>query len=107
MREHSNIPGFFTQIKDFRNNNVRLNKQVNPKILFNLVFLVKDLGSLLDYIRGIGIIISGGPQKKRDMVNYLELDLSHIDENFINSLYNNYCNSNIKIKGITLTKKFK
>lgn len=64
MREHSNIPGFLTQIKDFRNN-VRLNKQVNPKILFNLVFL--KIQGVYQIILGVLVLLLVEDLKKKEI----------------------------------------
>ena len=67
---------------------LNLSDNHNENILFNFVFLVKDLNSLLSELKGFNV--KGGPQKWRAVCDCLTSNLSITDKCFRSSMYNHY-----------------
>ncbi len=79
--QQANFKNFYGKTK-FK---IRYKKKYNKNILFNFVFLVKnldDLIKLLNYTK-----VNGGPQKHRAHCNLLDFNLTRIDIGFRNSMY--------------------
>ena len=67
-------------------NNVREN--MNRNIIFNFIFLVKDLDNLLAKLKDLNV--NGGPQKDRARCNLLDSNLCILDNSIRKSMYLHY-----------------
>lgn len=72
---------------------LNLSGKHNENIIFNFVFLIKDLNSLLSQLKSLNV--NGGPQKWRAECDYISSNLSIIDECFRSSMYNHYLDYHI------------
>jgi hypothetical protein len=100
VNEYEKEPAYkkYLNIEDAK---VNLRLKHNKNIIFNFVFLIKDLDSLLNNLKHLNV--NEGPQKDRGKCNFLNSNLIHIDNAFRNSMY---LHSNLICKSILTPSHF-